>query len=49
MIGVFGKAVPLTADNFIQLAAGLEDGKGYKTQRFHRVIKDFMIQGEEES
>ncbi|PIK61950.1 putative peptidyl-prolyl cis-trans isomerase 5 precursor [Apostichopus japonicus] len=45
VIGVFGKAAPLTADNFVQLAEGVADGKGYKGRRFHRVIKDFMIQG----
>lgn len=43
-IGVFGKTVPKTAKNFVELAKKPE-GKGYKNSKFHRVIKDFMIQG----
>jgi len=44
-IGVFGKTVPKTAKNFIELAKNHKDKEGYKGSKFHRVIKDFMIQG----
>jgi len=44
-IGVFGKTVPKTAKNFIELAKKTVVGEGYKGSQFHRVIKDFMIQG----
>lgn len=43
-LGMFGTVAPVTVENFVCLASGTK-GYGFQNSTFHRIIKDFMIQG----
>lgn len=45
IFGLFGETAPKTVDNFLHYVNMEEAGKGYKNSLFHRVVKDFMVQG----
>lgn len=44
-MGLFGKKAPDTVKNFLTFAGPGYQGKKYQGSIFHRVIKQFMIQG----
>ena len=43
-LGLFGKVVPKTVTNFVEISKG-SHGYSYEGTKFHRVIANFMIQG----
>lgn len=47
VLGLFGEVCPKTVKNFVELSVGHGDKKElhYLNSTFHRVIKNFMIQG----
>lgn len=44
VIGLFGKVVPKTVENFLELTKKPE-GQGYRKSFFHRVVQNFIIEG----
>ena len=45
VIGLFGKVVPKTVQNFVYLASDRDKKHTYKGAKFHKVVRDFLIQG----
>lgn len=44
VIGLFGKVVPKTVNNFIAFAGKGYNKMNYEGSKLHRIIKDFMVQ-----
>lgn len=44
VVAMFGATVPKTVENFVGLAS-MAPGYGYHGALFHRIIKDFVVQG----
>lgn len=44
-LGLFGNKVPRTVENFLAFAGEGVNSKKYEGSTFHRIIKEFMIQG----
>lgn len=49
VIGLFGDLAPKAVNNFKVLATKGINGKSYKGTRFNRIIKRFMVQGNDDS
>ncbi|WIA23099.1 hypothetical protein OEZ86_010004 [Tetradesmus obliquus] len=45
ILGMFGNAAPKTVQNFVSICKGAKGSPSYVGTKFHRVIKDFMVQG----
>jgi cyclophilin family peptidyl-prolyl cis-trans isomerase len=44
-VGLFDSVVPKTAENFKQMCLSKKEGFGYAGSPFHRIVKNFVIQG----